>query len=136
MSQLRLGRRALIRNMALAAPLLSVGACGEEGVPPIIVPPGYDEAALLLEQYYAPELIPQLQVIGEHHASGRPDAEVEAMYEDAAQMLQADPDMETAFRTVDETILDDFRTLRIEDVAGWTLSRSETHLAVLSLVLS
>lgn len=130
-----LSRRSLLQAIALAAPFSSLAACGEPTDPPPVIPPEFEEDALLLERYYSPELIPQLQEIGTHHVSDRTDAEVQLMIEDAVRLLRSDPDEETAFDAVDAMIVDDFRSLRVEDVGGWTLSTSETNLAVLSLAL-
>ncbi len=133
-------RREFLRAVGVSIASVHVVACGDDDEDPIEPPPqevvDYQEAAL--EYFDNSDDFDNAAFIGRNYVRQEGMSSSEAFDSTARSrrlLDDADDNDENLVAALESELHDDFVNLRVRDVRGWTLSRTEVDLCVLAYLL-
>ena len=131
----RLGRRRLLRavvSSAGALPLMS--ACQSQVMDPFIPAADREVASQVAVLYFEGADVEHARRIGDRYLNELREggeASVDAALDAILRAVHEAPDPAAAVEALEAEVVDDFAALRVVDLSGWTLSRTELALCAL-----
>jgi hypothetical protein len=93
----------------------------------------------MLKAYFQGASGEHVRAIGQAYLAPSVDAEAKRSLSEAlaatVQMISKETSLDAASARMDQRIIEDFETGRVQSLAGWQLSLTELHLCALSHIL-